>query len=173
MRECLSDDRIDFNHGFQMLHAVFLVERFLENLIKRHCWFHIAFIDQHSMLSVPAGVSKNDYPHYLLARSVVIRHLQLHLPESSGIHIHIFPSPRSEVFDQYLSLSPFHFVMAHDGDPPATGKVGTKPVSNRQAKVLLRGNIWWFNTHRLSVALINRIQFRDSKVGFQSFRSQS
>jgi len=37
LRECFSDDRIDFHDGFQMLHAVFVVERFLDNLIKRHC----------------------------------------------------------------------------------------------------------------------------------------
>lgn len=28
-----------------MLHAVFIVEQFLENLIKRHCNFHLGFFD--------------------------------------------------------------------------------------------------------------------------------
>jgi hypothetical protein len=31
--------------GFQLLHAVYVVERFLENLVKRHCQFHIAFFE--------------------------------------------------------------------------------------------------------------------------------
>jgi ATP-dependent RNA helicase DDX60 len=170
LRECFSDDRIDFDHGFQMLHAVFVVERFLDNLIKRHCRFHIAFIDEHSTLCIPPGVSDRDRSRYLLARSVVIRHLQLHLPVSSGIQIHIFPSLDSTACDQYLSMSPFHFVMAHDGAPAATGAVGSKPSSDHQAKIRLRCNIWWFNTHRLSVALINRVEFRDSKVSLQSFQ---
>src|SRR5271169_6061806 len=53
LRQCFSDDRLDFHDGFQMLHAVFVVERFLENLIKRHCRFHVAFYDEHSTLCVP------------------------------------------------------------------------------------------------------------------------
>jgi hypothetical protein len=168
LRECFSDDRLDFHDGFQMLHAVFVVERFLENLIKRHCRFHIAFYDEHSTLCVPAGVSKNRQSRYLLARSVVIRHLQLHMPETSGIQIHIFPSLDSESFDRYLALSPVHFVMAHDGAPHATGNVKAQYVSASRAKIMLRGNIWWFNTHKLNVALINRVEFRDSKVSLDS-----
>jgi hypothetical protein len=31
--------------GFQLLHSVYVVERFLENLTKRHCQFHIAFFE--------------------------------------------------------------------------------------------------------------------------------
>jgi ATP-dependent RNA helicase DDX60 len=166
LRECFSDDRLDFNDGFQMLHAVFVVERFLENLIKRHCRFHIAFYDEHSTLCIPAGVSKNHQPRYVLARSVIIRHLQLHVPETSGIQIHVFPSLDSEPFSRYLVLSPVHFVMAHDGAPPTIGNVRTKAVSDPRAKAMLRGNIWWFNTHRLNVALVNRVEFRDSKVSF-------
>ena len=34
--------------GFQLLHAVYIVERFLENLVKRHCQFHIAFFESRS-----------------------------------------------------------------------------------------------------------------------------
>ncbi len=170
LRECFSDDRLDFHDGFQMLHAVFVVERFLENLIKRHCRFHIAFYDMHNTLCVPIGVSKNRQSRYLLARSVIIRHLQLHVPESSGIQIHIFPSLDSESFDQYLALSPIHFVMAHDGAPPATGNVKTGSILDSRAKVTFRSNIWWFNTHRLNVALINQVEFRDSKVSFNHLR---
>jgi hypothetical protein len=35
--------------GFQLLHAVYVVERFLENLVKRHCQFHIAFFEGNSL----------------------------------------------------------------------------------------------------------------------------
>src|SRR5208282_5827930 len=100
-----------------------------------------------------ASVPKTHQSRYLLARSVIIRHLQLHVPVSSGIQIYVFPSLDSESFDQYLALSPVHFVMAHDGAPPTTGKVKTKAVSDSRAKIMLRGNIWWFNTHGLNVAL--------------------
>lgn len=167
LRECFSDDRIDFHHGFQMLHAVFVVELFLQNLINRHCRFHLAFIEEHCELCVPVGVTEKDRSRYLLARSVIIRHLQLHLPVSSGTQIHRFPSLDSKDFGQYLSKSPFHFVMAHDGAAPATGKIRIKAALDEKAKGTLRGNIWWFNIHKLNIALINRIEFRDSKVSFQ------
>lgn len=165
LRLCFSDDRIDFHDGFQMLHAVFVVERFLEGLIKRYCQFHIAFFDDHSKLCIPHAVSINRRSRYLLARSVIIRHLQLHLSRSSNVKIHIFPSRRGHEFSQYLAISPIHFVMAHDGALLASGKKEKETITDVRAKVLLRGCIWWYHRHGLNVALINRVEFRDSKVG--------
>lgn len=49
--------------------------------------------------------------------------------------------------------------MSHDG--AATAKNAS---SSREAKNILRGMIWFFNYLQLNVALINRIEFRDSKV---------
>ena len=52
--------------------------------------------------------------------------------------------------------------MAHDG---ANKKADANPLeTDKRAKILLRGVIWYFNTHKLNVALINQIEFRDSKV---------
>ena len=55
--------------------------------------------------------------------------------------------------------------MAHDG-AVKIGQNSTEETKNDDeiAKVLLRGMIWWFNTHKQNVALINLIDFRDSKV---------
>ncbi|PQE07733.1 DEAD DEAH box helicase protein [Rutstroemia sp. NJR-2017a BVV2] len=66
----------------------------------------------------------------------------------------IFSSLDSEEFQDYLRTTPIHFVMAHDGTA----------TTNKLVKVVLRGMIWFFNTHKLNVALINRIEFRDTKV---------
>lgn len=64
--------------------------------------------------------------------------------------------------------------MTHDGSQrsitsvPVTKTLDTdeNPVNDDDhwTKILLRGMIWAFNTHKLNVALINRIEFRDSKV---------
>jgi hypothetical protein len=164
LRECFSDERIDFQHGFQMLHAVFVVERFLESLVKRHCQFHVVFFDQHKNFCIPPRTSTSCRPRYLLARSIVIRHLQDRLPKSSGVQIYVFGSIQTKEFDEYLAASPIHFVMAHDGALPTTGKFRKEAPLDRRTKVLLRARIWWFSTHRLNVALINRVEFRDSKV---------
>jgi hypothetical protein len=54
--------------------------------------------------------------------------------------------------------------MIHDGALPMVGKAEEEHALDRRAKVLLRGIIWWFNTNKLNVSLLNRIEFRDSKV---------
>jgi hypothetical protein len=41
----LPDNQLTFPAGFQILHFVYVVEKFLENLKKRHCSFHIAFFE--------------------------------------------------------------------------------------------------------------------------------
>jgi hypothetical protein len=84
------------------------------------------------------------------------------------IQIHVFPSRKSDGFLQYLTTTPIHFVMAHDGALSMTGAQPEEHDADRRAMVLLRENILWFNTYHgdpLNVALINRIEFRDSKVG--------
>jgi hypothetical protein len=118
----------------------------------------------HKELCVPAGILKSRRSKFLFTRAVLIRHLTIHLPPSSGVQIHVFPSLRCAEFEQFLVASPIHFVMAHDGALPATGNVNEELAADRRAKIILRGNIGRLNTLGLSVALINRIEFRDSKV---------
>ncbi|PBP25521.1 DEAD/DEAH box helicase [Diplocarpon rosae] len=166
LRECFEDERIDFKGGFQLLHAVYVVERFLEDLIKRHCQFHIAFFEENSQLCIPPGVNAEHEARYLLARSVIKRHLARHLPSACPtVVINTFPGVESDEFTNYLHGSPIQFVMAHDGsrresNPSSSGTNRNEKVS----KASLRTMIWSFNVRRLNVALINRIEFRDSKV---------
>jgi len=55
--------------------------------------------------------------------------------------------------------------MSHDGGVNSTNKtLNDATEADNFAKILFRGMIWWFNSHKLNVALINRIEFRDSKV---------
>lgn len=55
--------------------------------------------------------------------------------------------------------------MAHDGAAkPRQESTKHTEAGDASTKILLRGMIWYFNTHKLNVALINRIDFRDSKV---------
>ncbi|KAA8565170.1 hypothetical protein EYC84_010910 [Monilinia fructicola] len=160
LRECFADERIDFQNGFQLLHAVYVVERFLQNLVKRHCNFHIAFFEDNRQLCVPPGVNSSHRGRYLFARTAIRQHLHYRLPQSHpDIVVNTFPSLGSEEFSNYLHVTPIHFVMSHDG--AATAK---KPRSSKDAKNILRGMIWYFNSLKLNVALINRIEFRDSKV---------
>jgi hypothetical protein len=86
----------------------------------------------------------------------------------SDVQIHVFPSLFSGEFDSFLESSPVHFIMVHDGAISNTGKIEDDTDSDRNAKVLLRGMIWWFNAHKLNVSLINHVDFKDSKVMLMS-----
>lgn len=102
---------------------------------------------------------------------MVIRHLFNHLADVSTVEVRVFPSLKSNDFDQYLDETPVHFVMCHDGKVP--GKREDNEAELR-TMILLRNNILWFNTQSrnfLNVALINRIEFRDSKVGLTNSNS--
>ena len=118
---------------------------------------------ENAELCIPPGSPAKHRSRYLLARSAIKRHLTFHLPSAlPGVLVNTFPSLQSEEAKEYLHVSPIHFVMAHDG---ANKKIETTTTdSDKCAKILLRSMIWYFNTHKLNVALINQIEFRDSKV---------
>ena len=92
-------------------------------------------------MCVPRGISSQNRPKYLLARSAIIRHLQTNLqkgthtlqleacpraeiltPRSSEAHpvikLHVFESVKSREFVEFLKTSGVYFVMAHDGANP-------------------------------------------------------
>jgi len=112
----------------------------------------------------------------LLARGVIKRHLKLHLTKSCpDVAVHTFPSLESDDFRKYLLATPIHFVMIHDGSGRTAKAIqvvnGDDPLTSTPqhldgilVKTLLRGMIWYFNIHKLNVALINRIEFQDSKL---------
>lgn len=113
----------------------------------------------------------------------------LHLSDSHpNVVVKSFPSLNGPEFQEYLHDTPIHFVMTHDGSgQESTFTVepteGEETITAREmkedekySKQLFRGMIWWFNTHKLNAALINQIEFRDSKVFtmiVESFRPSS
>lgn len=98
---------------------------------------------------------------YLLARQAIIRHLNAQpLKAYPNVRINSFPSLESEEFSAYLRATPIHFVMSHDG--ASTSDKTTK--EDNLDKIWLRSIIWFFNIRKLNVALVNSIEFRDSKI---------
>jgi hypothetical protein len=133
---------------------------------------------ENAELSLPPQLDVFRRSRYLLARAVIIRHLKLHLSKSCpDVAVHIFASLESDDFTEYLHTTPIHFVMSHDGSGRTSKAIAEVPEDEDEVssstperaagvlvKTLLRGIIWYFNTHNLNVALINRIEFQDSKV---------
>ncbi|KAI9039192.1 putative DEAD/DEAH box helicase [Aspergillus affinis] len=113
---CLSDDKLDFSTGFQLLHATYLVERFLAQLHQRKCNFHIIFFARHARACVPPHATADSKQKYLVAREAIFQHLSRHLTDSaSSIQVHSFDTFDSSNFKTYLASVGVYFLMCHDG----------------------------------------------------------
>ncbi|PYI24449.1 DEAD/DEAH box helicase [Aspergillus violaceofuscus CBS 115571] len=117
LRHCFSDDLLDFDLGFQLLHATYIVERFLSQLQQRKCHFHIVFFASHSEACIPQRSSSGNWSKYRLAREVIVQHLIRHVPAIiPSMHIRCFGTYDCKEFNDYLVASHAYFIMCHDGE---------------------------------------------------------
>ena len=163
--------------GFQLLHAIYAVEYFLRGLIQRKCNFHVVFFDSHKYLCLPRGVHAMNRPKYVLARAVIKRHLSVNLQKSHPtLEVHSFASELDTAFSDYLKATGVYFVMCHDGANPAPHSTNMSlPGANEEKqakadtqetsrKVAFRMMICWLINQSYNVALINGLEWADTKV---------
>lgn len=167
---CFQDEKLDFQQGLQLLHATYNVESFLHNLIQRKCNFDIAFFECNKVLCAPQATDQNRKSRYLLARAAIIIHLQKALAQSHPhINIRTYESWVSPAFLDHLATSPPYFIMAHDGatagslQPQNRQEMGHNLHASQQA-VAFREMILFLTGRKFNVALINELQWRDTKV---------
>ncbi|KAL4931974.1 putative DEAD/DEAH box helicase [Aspergillus undulatus] len=137
--QCLSDKTLDFSHGLQLLHATHLVGKFLAQLHKRKCVFHLVFFSEHSRISIPPAAAENLWPKYRFAREAIVQHLTQNLPAAvPSIQIRRFASYRCRDFGQYLASVGAYFLMCHDGTFVLKGSVpqDTDSLNGDDATVL-------------------------------------
>ncbi|KAH0606177.1 uncharacterized protein H6S33_003838 [Morchella sextelata] len=148
LRWVFSDTRIDFDEGFQLLHAVFVVEEFLQRLRRRRCNFALVFFDACEKLCIPPTPTgaKNEWK-YRFARSAIVEHLM-------GVEglVSKFKSIDDMGFRRYLDDKRPYFVMAHDGGDSEDTR---RPLLESLKKLIDIGQ---------NVALINECEFVDSKI---------
>ena len=165
--QCFSEPQLDYDHGFQMLHASYLVENFLRHLKDRKCNFHIAFFEDNETLSIPPWFPQRDPSKYKLTRAAIIRHMTINLTTAfPEIQVSVFPSMHDEAFKTYLNSSGMYFIMAHDGAVPLHGvdKNALKKQDLKYHQTVLRRMIIHFIKNGYNVALINGLEWRDTKV---------
>jgi hypothetical protein len=151
--EAFSDPLLDFSDsGFQLLHAVYNVEKFLKQLHSRGCNFHIAFFDDQPELCIPRDVPARDRAKYLLARACVVRHLRRNVGEGLT-RVCGFEGLEDEAFLRYLREVGAYFVLCHDGD-------GAGWEERKQ----FRWMIHWLSQQGWNVALLNGLECQDTKV---------
>ena len=169
---CFSDPHLDFDSGFQLLHAVYNVEQLLQHLSRRKCNFHIVFFSSNKTLCIPPSATEQNASKYLLARAIVIRHLQAHLPSvQQDVKVEEFSSYTSPEFTEYLTLHVPYFVMAHDGagslqwkEKHVTQEDDSSPPQLNPNRAALREMILYFSESGYNVSLLNGLEWRDTKV---------
>lgn len=164
--ECFSHPSLDFENGFQMLHAAYLVLQLLDNLVRRKCNFNIVFFDDNRTICVPPQANAVDTPKYLLMRTALIAYLKETLPRTStDIDLLTFTSPHDDDFHQYFAACGAYFLMCHDG---VVASHATLPSSRAQhyanQKLVLRQMILGIITKGYNVALLHEIEWRDAKA---------
>ena len=166
---CFADPKLDFEPGFQLLHAAYEVERFLHQLVTRKCNFRIVFFQSNRELCVPPGADDNTASKFTLARAVIIRHLRVNVAASHpDITVDEFPSYDSAEFATYIRHTSPYFVMMHDGAAAADRKgkhmVETDKRGAPKSRTALREMIVNFIHRGYNVALVNGLEWRDTKV---------
>lgn len=164
--------------GFQLLHAVYRVERFLQQLVVRKCNFHVVFFRKHQGLCIPADTQPINRSKFLLAREVIIQHLIRHHKAIQPVRVYRFETLSDPIFRTYLDRESVYFVLCHDGASPASKTPSQNPHQNPAfayasqrdddvadpKKLLLRGMILQVMQARMNVALMNGLEWRDTKV---------
>ncbi|KAI1496635.1 hypothetical protein F5X99DRAFT_399678 [Biscogniauxia marginata] len=155
---CISSSRVDFEGGFQLLHAIFAVENFLSHLKSRGCNFHVVFFDDHQELCIPAVIPERKRYKYRLARTIIIQHLQRYMNGDNNCDhlVSCFPSCGCSAFGSWLAQNAILFLLCHDGHE--------SDQSSSTMKGLFHYMIHRFLRHEYSIALIHRVEFRSSRV---------
>lgn len=114
--ECFSNKKLDFSPGFQLLHATYLVERFLKKLRQRKCVFEIVFFAQNARLCIPADADDGLEDRYLFAREVIVRHLiAISKKSPSDFKVTCFYTFEEQSFAEHLVTLGVYLLVCHDG----------------------------------------------------------
>ncbi|KAL8664973.1 MAG: hypothetical protein Q9168_007806 [Polycauliona sp. 1 TL-2023] len=173
---CFDDPNLDFTDGFQLLHAVYAVEHILQGLLQRKCVFHIVFFNVHKELCIPRATPSGSKKNYLLARAIIIRHLEVHLPLSHPtVKVYNFSSVLDPAFQNYLNASGAYFIMTHDGANPSPPSKDSRlkrhkldlPSVEREEhrrRLMFRTTIFAVIDRGYNIALIDGLEWMDTKV---------
>ncbi|KAI1746596.1 hypothetical protein F4782DRAFT_43365 [Xylaria castorea] len=151
---------VDYDVGFQLLHAIFAVESFLKKLQVRGCNFHVVFFDNQTELCVPLTAPDSVKYKYQMTRAILIQHLRRSAIRASGKDntgvVFSVPSIDSRHFHNYLAQHPATFLLCHDGH--------TTSWQCAPKQAAFHYMIHQFLKLRHSVALIHGTEFKSSRV---------
>ncbi|TDZ15078.1 putative helicase [Colletotrichum orbiculare MAFF 240422] len=172
---CVAKAKVDYDDGFQLLHAVHAVEVFLSKLKERGCNFHVLWFDSQRELAVPRDALQKHRSKYLMTRAVLMENLRLPEGEGNMNHDHgwtqspvsfVFPAITSDEFSKYLEANSVYFIMGSRYGFSMSQERNSQGSSRHLATAFL------FARRQYSLAFIDDLEFRSSKV-YSSVVTQS
>ncbi|KAM0285639.1 hypothetical protein ACHAQH_001345 [Verticillium albo-atrum] len=169
LRYCITEAKVDFQDGIQLLHAVYTVEKFLDELRQRGCNFDVLFFNAHANAVLPESVTaENASPavaKFALARTVLIEHLKRHARNGGDApvrqaNVSVFDDFDSDDFRRYRAENAVHFFLCNEGI--SYGENDESVGAGRT--VVLRHFIYRLVSEGYHVAVINDVQFMSSKI---------
>ncbi|KAF4946587.1 hypothetical protein FGADI_11066 [Fusarium gaditjirri] len=151
MQYCLIEARVDFDRGFQLLHAIQAVEKFLVNLKNGECNFDIVFFRDFENVCASHGSAGSNHSYkFKLTRRILIQHLARSIVDFKILE---FDSFESQECRMYLTNNAIHFILCDDG----------RGASLDQS-VRFQYLIWKAISSGRNVAIINSISWKSSKI---------
>ncbi|KAG6040949.1 hypothetical protein E4U41_006540 [Claviceps citrina] len=153
---CTGRGRVDMENGFQLLHAVYAVEAFLEALQQRGCSFNIVWFHEHEQLCMPKNLSPAAEWNYRLTRAIVIKHLERRDRVETVSPGHSFSVYlQSDSFQKYLDENAIYFFLSLDGQDD-------EQTSHNSAHYLQL--FQYLSSKGYSTAALNTLEVSSSKV---------
>ncbi|EJT80287.1 DEAD/DEAH box helicase [Gaeumannomyces tritici R3-111a-1] len=167
MAQCISQAKVDYQDGFQLLHAVHAVEKFLADLERCGARFHVVWFSNQEQLCIPPQALEANHAKYHLTRAVLIEHLNRNAGSGSPKVSFEFPGLSSPEFELYLQESAVQCFVCSDGRPGPTDSPKDDERRQRCLDIIFR-----LNTHEYSIALLDGMVMTSSKVFTTVFSPQ-
>ncbi|GAA5895565.1 uncharacterized protein JCM6883_001549 [Sporobolomyces salmoneus] len=140
--------------SFQLLHATWLLEKTVEELLKKDCAFEIVFFESQAPATLHTGESSYVAAARQLARSVLLRRANL-----PGTKVHRFASLQDEEWKSwYLHRRPMYY-LGHDGG------LRSKEGELEAERILIQRKHLYDTVHQsLPFVLLQAAEFTDTKI---------
>ncbi|KAL4079734.1 hypothetical protein J3A83DRAFT_4155359 [Scleroderma citrinum] len=142
--------------SFQILHAIHLLERVLNELIKRSAVFDVVFWDENRHAVLMTGSDRFNVASRSLARRILFNHLRI-IP---GVQVHAFSDLADPKWVEYRLTRKPMFVFVNGGDERSLSRDaydGHRLLCHRAFLFGLLGS-------GLVLALLQGVEFRESKI---------
>ncbi|EIW61285.1 P-loop containing nucleoside triphosphate hydrolase protein [Trametes versicolor FP-101664 SS1] len=141
--------------SFQIVHAIYTMERVLHEISSRSASFEIVFWHDRRFLTLQIGEDEHTSSSRTLARSILFNHLS-----ALDIPVHTFLDTSDPAWLAYRMHTKPMFVMTNDG-----GVVeGAASTAHTERILLQRVFIYTLLAQGISITLLKGAEYRDSKI---------